>query len=331
MSPTNPAIVPAAPELPPIAESPAMRELLRSLHEVAPTPTTVLLLGPRGSGRGRLARFLHLCSGRAGPCVEVRCGGPADLIAASIRPAFWAAAGGTVLLREVGALPEPAQVALVRALQDRDPAAPDEPRVVATAEPSLGPRAVEGLFRSELFYRLNVFPLSVPGLKERALDLAGLARSILSEKAAGEPPRTICEEELADIGTRAHTVADLVGLLCLAPLPEAEARPSSQEEKAVRPAFPGELPLDLEQLERLAIGEALRRAGGNRTQAARLLHIGLRTLRNKLRSWREAGEEVPPSPHAARQDLPALRGPGATETAAILARSWARRSQEGQA
>jgi hypothetical protein len=97
-----------------------------------------------------------------------------------------------------------------------------------------------------------------------------------------------------------------------------------------RAPFPAELPLDLGQLERLAIEEALRRAGGNRTQAARLLRIGLRTLRNKLRAWREAGEEVPPSPHA-RPDLPAPAGPGADVTAAILARAWARRSQERQA
>jgi hypothetical protein len=96
------------------------------------------------------------------------------------------------------------------------------------------------------------------------------------------------------------------------------------------PAFPPSLPLDLARLERLAIEEALRRVKGNRTQAAKLLNIGLRTLRNKLRAWRDAGEEVPAAPRA-RPDQPAPLRPGVSETAAILARRWARRSQEGRA
>jgi two-component system, response regulator FlrC len=317
----------------PIAESPAMRDLLRTLAEVAPTPTTVLLLGQAGSGRGRLGRFLHLHSGRAGPCLEVRCDAPAEEVIAALREAFAAAAGGTVILREVGALAPPAQSALVGALQERDPDASRGVRVVATAEPSLGARAVEGLYRSELYYRLNVFPAAVPGLRERPEDLAGLADSILREESAGAAPPSLDDGALEALRERAGSVGELVRLLrpACAPgagtltvrdlpgLPPAEARP----------AFPGELPLDLAQLERLAIEEALRRAGGNRTQAARLLNIGLRTLRNKLRAWREAGEEVLPSPRG-RQEVPALRGPGAAETAAILARSWARRSQEGQ-
>jgi DNA-binding NtrC family response regulator len=98
------------------------------------------------------------------------------------------------------------------------------------------------------------------------------------------------------------------------------------DEPAAAPTFPSAFPLDLVELERLAIGEALRRVNGNRTQAARLLNIGLRTLRNKLRAWRDAGEEVPPSPRA-RPEGPASARPGADATAAILARSWARRSQ----
>jgi DNA-binding NtrC family response regulator len=310
-----------------------MRELIRALVEVAPTPTTVLLLGQPGSGRGRLGRFLHLRSGRPGPCVEVRCDAPAEEAISALRAAFTAAEGGTVLLREVGALAPIAQAALVGALQERDPTAPTGARVVATAEASLGARAVEGLYRSELFYRLNVFPVAVPPLRERPEDLAGLAESILREESEGAAP-TLGDDALEVLRERAGTVGDLVRLLKPACTPGAALVSASdltgREAAEARLAFPGELPLDLAQLERLAIEEALRRAGGNRTQAARLLNIGLRTLRNKLRAWREAGEEVLPSPHA-RQEVPALRGPGAAETAAILARSWARRSQEGQA
>lgn len=330
----SPAVVGTTPEPPPVAESPAMRELLRALLEVAPTPTTVLLLGQPGSGRGRLGRFLHLCSGRAGPCLEVRCDAPAEEAVAALRAAFAAADGGTVLLRQVGALAPSAQAALVGAFQERDPDAARGARVVATAEPSLGARAVEGLYRSELYYRLNVFPLAVPALRERPEDLAGLAEAILLEGSAGAPPPSLGDDALEALRERAGSVAELVRLLRPACTPGggmvlALDLPGQAPTEA-RPAFPGELPLDLAQLERLAIEEALRRAGGNRTQAARLLNIGLRTLRNKLRTWREAGEEVLASPHS-RQEAPALRGPGAAETAAILARSWARRSQERQA
>ncbi len=321
-------------EPPPIAESPAMRELLRTLVEVAPTPTTVLLLGQPGSGRGRLGRFLHLTSGRTGPCLEVRCDAPSEETLAALRSAFAGAEGGTVLLREVGALSPAAQAALVGALQERDPDAARGVRVVATAEISLGARAVEGVYRSELYYRLNVFPVVVPGLRERPEDLAGLAESILRQESAGGAPPVLGDDALVELRERAGSVGELVRLLRPACAPgggTVTARDLPGHEAAEgRAAFPGQLPLDLAQLERLAIEEALRRAGGNRTQAARLLNIGLRTLRNKLRAWREAGEEVLPSPHA-RQDVPALRGPGADETAAILARSWARRSQEGQA
>jgi DNA-binding NtrC family response regulator len=101
------------------------------------------------------------------------------------------------------------------------------------------------------------------------------------------------------------------------------------DEPAVAPVFPSALPVDLVELERLAIGEALRRVNGNRTQAARLLNIGLRTLRNELRAWHDAGEEVPPSLEL-RPDRPAAARPGASATA-LLARSWARRSQTEQA
>jgi DNA-binding NtrC family response regulator len=322
------------PESAPIAASPAMIRLLRALEDVAPTPTTVLLLGEPGSGRGRLARFLHLRSGRAGPCLEIRCqGGPESFPA--LGPAIASAAGGTVILREVGALAAPAQAFLVRALGDRPADPARAARLIATAGPDLGARAMAGSFRSDLFYRLNVFPAEVPALPERLEDLAGLTASILAERTdAGAPRRTLSPGALDALrGRPPASVRELAELL-------DRLRPEGGEicaaelvgRHAVRMTapFPEALPLDLSALERLAIEEALRRARGNRTQAARLLHIGLRTLRNKLRAWRAAGEEVPPPP-GARQEPPVSAGPGADQTAAILARGWARRSQERSA
>jgi DNA-binding NtrC family response regulator len=335
-APTAPEPDRAATELTPVAESPAMREAVRGLLEVAATPTTVLLLGAAGTGRGRLARWLHLTSGRTGACVELRCS-VADRGLSTLRAALGEATGGTLVLRDVDALRGPAQAILARALQDRA-ADPDAPRVVATAAPDLPARAAAGAFRSELFYRLNVFPVAVPSLAERTEDLAGLATSILREDAGPDAPLpALASDALHALLSRPlpESVPELARLLRQARRPGA-ALLTADDLFGPRPAaaqltFPEAFPLDLGQLERLAIEEALRRAGGNRTQAARLLHIGLRTLRNKLRAWREAGEEVPPSPHAARHDLPAPRGPGAEETAAILARAWARTSQQRSA
>jgi len=329
----SPAV--AAPQdLAPVAESPAMREAARAIQEVAPAPTTVLLLGARGSGRGRLARWLHALSGRTGPLVEIDCASQAERTLSSLRPALAEAAGGTLVLREVCALKGAAQAILARALQDRG-ADTGAPRIVATTTPDLAARVDAGAFRSDLFYRLHVFPVAVPALGERAEDLAGLAASILREEALpGAPVPALSEDALAALRGREYEDGIPALARCL-----RQARPPGAPAitaldlfgpRPPRAPFPADLPLDLGQLERLAIEEALRRAGGNRTQAARLLRIGLRTLRNKLRAWREAGEEVPPSPHA-RPDVPTPGGPGADVTAAILSRAWARRSQERQA
>lgn len=330
-SPTRPT---GEVDLAPVAESAAMREALRAVQEVAATPTTVLLLGAAGAGRGRLARHLHALSGRTGPCVELACTAT-DRTLAALQPALAAAQGGTVILRDVDKLRGPAQAVLARALQDRREEA-QAPRIVATASPELPARAAAGAYRSELFYRLNVFPVSVPSLAERVEDLAGIAASVLREDAGPDAPLPALAKDaaaaLADLPL-AGGIPELAALLRKARRPGAEVITAADlfgtRPAEPRPTFPDALPLDLAQLERLAIEEALRRAGGNRTQAARLLHIGLRTLRNKLRAWREAGEEVPPSPHALRHDLPAQRGPGAEATAAILARAWARTSQQG--
>jgi len=329
LSSSAPSQAAARPEPPPVAESPAMREVLRALDEVAPTPTTVLLLGPRSSGRARLGRYLHSRSGRTGPCLEIRCGAVAALSDPALQATLAASAGGTLLLREVGALPGEAQGRLARALQDRDPGV----RVISTATPDLAARAAAGAFRSDLFYRLDVFPVAVPPLCERPEDLAGIASSLLAEEAEarGTAPRALSEGALEALRSLPlpGNLAELAALLRRAAQRSGPALRAADllGEGPAPAAFPEDLPLDLGRLERLAILEALRRAGGNRTQAARLLHIGLRTLRNKLRAWREAGEEVIASPRA-RPELPARPGPGAAETAAILARAWARRSQE---
>lgn len=324
-------------DLAPVAESDLMQEVLHALQEVAPTPTTVLLLGERGTGRARLARLIHARSGRKGPCREIPCDAPARLAAWLRGDALSATTDGTVILREVGALPSGAQAQLVRALQARDAEGGLLDRIVAIAGADLPARVAAGAFRSDLYYRLDVFTIAVPPLRDRSEDLALLASGLLAEAALamGRPTPTLSVGALSALRAQPlpGNLPVLAGLLrhALQQAPGAvlEAADLFGADGPDRTAFPEELPLDLGALERLAIGEALRRVSGNRTQAARLLNIGLRTLRNKLRTWREAGEEVPVSART-RPTAPAAEGPGAEQTAAILARSWARRSQEGR-
>jgi transcriptional regulator with GAF, ATPase, and Fis domain len=192
-----------------------MREVLAAADDVAETPTTILLLGESGTGKEVLARYVHARSSRAaGPWVAVNCAAlPADLLESELfgheRGAFTGAAerrtgrfelasGGTLLLDEVSEIPVALQAKLLRALQEREidriggqrPVAVDV-RVIAASNRDLAGMVARGQFRSDLYYRLNVFPIVVPPLRERREDLPALAAGLLEEAAAelGRPAR----------------------------------------------------------------------------------------------------------------------------------------------
>jgi two-component system response regulator FlrC len=337
-----------------------MREVLEAARDVATTPTTVLLLGESGTGKELVARFLHAESQRQGPWVAVNCAAlPAELLESELfgheKGAFTGAADrragrfeqaqrGTLLLDEVSELPLLLQAKLLRVLQEREVdrvggqrPIPVDVRVIATSNRDLWQMVQRGQFRSDLYYRLNVFPIILPPLRERPEDLAALAAALLADAAQslGRPAPELDAGALALL--QAHpfpgNVRELRNALeralvrCRGPLLGAShlrlgriegetvlapvARPIAPalDEIAAAPAgaataLPAELPLDLSALERIAIGEALRRVKGNRTHAARLLGIGLRTLRNKLRAYREAGIDVAAAEPAARQLWP---------------------------
>jgi two-component system, response regulator FlrC len=368
-----------------------MREALGAAVDVAGTATTVLLLGESGTGKEVLARYLHLRSTRsAGPWVAVNCAAlPGELLESELfgheRGAFTGAserrAGrfeqahrGTLLLDEISELPLRLQAKLLRAIQEREidrvggrQPIPVDVRLIATSNRDLAEMVRRGLFRSDLYYRLNVFPIVVPALRDRREDLPALCAQLLAEAAgsAGRPaPRlsasaleALAEEpfpgnvrelrnlleravvrcrgeviEAADLrrvgataralgGAAASASATLIATSTSTPTPA----PSSSS------TFPVHLPLDLAHLERLAIEEALRRMNGNRTHAARLLGIGLRTLRNKLRTWREETSHGPADP-AARHLLPCAEAEDADENPTpSLGLSGARGSHEEQA
>src|SRR5262245_16740188 len=191
----------------PIGNAPALRAVLDQVAKVAPTDSTVLITGETGTGKELIARAIHARSLRsARPFVSVNCGAiPTGLIASELfgheRGAFTGAmqrrlgrfevaAGGTLFLDEVGELPAETQIALLRVLQEREfervggsrPILADV-RVIAATNRDLQAAIAVGGFRSDLFYRLNVFPIEVPPLRERREDIRALVEHFAARYA----------------------------------------------------------------------------------------------------------------------------------------------------
>jgi two-component system response regulator FlrC len=335
------APAPRGPAPLPVAESIAMREVLSAAEDVAVGNTTVLVLGESGTGKEVIARYVHRCSPRAsGPWVAVNCAAmPAELLESELfgheRGAFTGAGErrlgrieqadkGTLLLDEISELPPPLQAKLLRVLQEREVdrlgggrSVPVDVRIIATSNRDLGQMVERKLFRADLYYRLYVFPIVLPPLRERPDDIPVLANHLLRKLAEelGRPVPTLADDalrglsryrfpgnvrELGNILERAlvrcrYSVIDLQYLDLGIPEPRSSVAAMGRTERAPLPErrfLPEGVPIDLGSLERLAIQEALRRENGNRTRAARTLGISLRTLRNKLREYRERAEGI---------------------------------------
>jgi two-component system response regulator FlrC len=332
-TPAAPAARTAAPI--PVAESAAMREVLGAAEDVAMGNTTVIILGESGTGKEVVARYIHRCSPRAsGPWVAVNCAAmPAELLESELfgheRGAFTGAAErrvgrieqadkGTLLLDEISELPPPLQAKLLRVLQEREVdrlgggrPVPVDVRIIATSNRDLGQMVERKLFRADLYYRLFVFPIVLPPLRDRPDDIPVLANHLLRKLAEdlGRPAPALADDalrgmaryrfpgnvrELGNILERAlvrcrYSVIDLQHLDIGVHEPRTSIAALGRTERAPLPErrfLPEGVPIDLGSLERLAIQEALRRENGNRTRAARILGISLRTLRNKLREYR---------------------------------------------
>ena len=189
-----------------IGTSPALEAVRRAIAQVAPTDATVLLLGETGVGKELAARALHRQSPRRLlPFVPVSCGALAPGLvvselfgheAGSFTGAvkrrigrFERADRGTLFLDEIGELPAEAQVLLLRAIQEREiervggDAVPIDVRIIAATNRELASEVRAGRFRADLFYRLNVFPIAIPPLRERRSDIAALAADFLAHFA----------------------------------------------------------------------------------------------------------------------------------------------------
>jgi len=331
-----------------IAEDPASREVLALARRVAQADATVLVTGESGVGKEVVAQFIHRNSARAeGPFVAINCAAiPDNLLEATLfgyeRGAFTGATqphagkfeqaqGGTLLLDEITEMPLALQAKLLRVLQQREvervggkrPIALDV-RLLATSNRDLEAEVRAGRFREDLYYRLNVFPLHVPALRERPRDILPLARAMLARAAKGRagPSFSLSKEaesrltaytwkgnirELENVVQRAMILAPgspapgilapgiasgaviEVEHLCL-PTSDAGARsPAAAPDAAAEVAAPAgqkPLPTDLKSLERAHILDTLAAVGGVRKAAAERLGMSERTLRYKLAQYR---------------------------------------------
>jgi len=316
-----------------LGESEPMRVVMRQVERLTPVGTTVLITGESGTGKELIARALHARSPRAAmPFVAVNCGAiPAGLIESELfghargaftdartarRGLFSEADGGTLFLDEVGELPPPAQVKLLRVLQEgeirpvgENRAEKVDVRVLAATLRDLGRLVERGEFREDLYYRLNVVNVRVPPLRERPTDILLLARAFLARfnrELNREPPvRGFGPEaeallasyawpgnvrELENAMERAVLLAE--GELILPEnLPERLwAVPPPASAPALTPTRPSsEANLSLKQairdLEESYIRAALRRTRGNRTRAAEVLEISHRALLYKIKEY----------------------------------------------
>ena len=320
-----------------IGHSPAFIDALTLLRKAAGTNVTVLLTGETGVGKERFARTLHAMSSRAGgPFVAVNCAAiPAELVESELfgtergaftgavqsRPGrFERADGGTLLLDELGELPLPTQAKLLRVLQEGEieRLGATEPRkvdvrVVAATNVDLQAAVQAGAFRSDLLYRLNVYPIRVPSLREREVDIEPLAQHLLARfvKRHGKAvagftdraldalrhyswPGNVREMEnlieRALILTNADQPIDAQTLLpglpetpCLSPDAAGQLQPRSGAE--IR-ALCDELlsqQLSLDALQDLVIRETVRRHDGNLAAAARTLGLSRAQVSYRLR------------------------------------------------
>jgi two-component system response regulator FlrC len=322
---------------PVITQDPDMLATLELAEQAAKGKATMLIQAESGTGKELLARWIHQSSLRSdGPYVAVNCAAlPDNLLEAELfgyeKGAFTGANGqkpgkfelahtGTILLDEIGEMVPLLQAKLLRVLQEQEvdrlggrKPIPIDIRVIATTNKNLKSLVNAGTFREDLYYRLNVIPLTIPPLRNRRDDIPLLARHF-------------CEKHNAEAGKNIELAPETIGLLTNCAWPGnarelenviqralalatgpvihprdlflerdvAEIKPSEvrsrvmEHEQTVTPeSLDLKAGLTVSEMEKRLIQFTLEQTSGNRTRAADLLGISLRTLRNKLREYRE--------------------------------------------
>ncbi|MBX9769568.1 MAG: sigma-54 dependent transcriptional regulator [Bdellovibrionales bacterium] len=297
------------------SQSPEMKRILQMATSVATTKATILILGESGTGKEVLARHIHDSSPRnKNKFVAINCAAvPENLLESELfgfekgsftgahqaKPGkFELASGGTLLLDEMSEMPLPLQAKLLRVLQEGEierigGAGPKkiDCRVIATSNRDLSAMVQQGRFRGDLYYRLNVVTFRLPALRDRRVDIAPLAKHFLQLSCLKNalPPKVLTEEALNLLSSAewSGNIRELQNAIerasCLSPDSSLD---STHFKDVSGGAAPGVEGYNLEDLERKTIIRALAETGQNRTRAAELLGINVRTLRNKINIYR---------------------------------------------
>ena len=305
-----------------IGEAPAMAQVTGLIERVAPTDSSVLVLGETGTGKELVARRVHELSSRSDqPFVPVNCGAlPEHLVESEFfghrkgaftgadrarTGLFEVAHGGTLFLDELGELDKAMQVKLLRFLEsgeirrvgENDPLHVDV-RVISATNGDLAEMVRDGDFREDLYFRVNTFEIQLPPLRERKEDLPALAEALLcrSLKRSQVEEGMISAEVLArlsnyewpgNVRELANVIERAVIMSGAAPI-QIEHLPSWLEQvKVTSVAFrmPG-VPMTLREVERELVQGVLERHGGDKPQAAAELGIALKTLYNKINHYK---------------------------------------------
>ncbi len=308
-----------------IGKSGSMQRIFALIRQVADTRSRILISGESGTGKELVARAIHSQSSRKNePFVTVNCGAlPETLLESELfgymkgaftgaiankQGLFEAAHGGTLFLDEISATTAALQIKLLRVLQDREfkrvGGTADikvDVRILAASNRDLQDDVRKGLFREDLYYRLNVIPICLPPLRDRKEDIPLLIDLFLKKNAAGHPPKRVTHEAMqsflayrwpGNVRELENTIERLAILTTgdiITPdhLPDAFRSGSVSSE-----LVPRDIPdagIDLEKLlqnaERTLLYRALERAGGIKTEAAKLLGLSFRSFRHRLQKY----------------------------------------------
>lgn len=296
-----------------VAESKEMRRILEIVREIAKTDITVLLTGESGVGKEVIARYIHKHSLRSNqPFVAINCAAITETLleaelfgyekgaftgATERKPGkFELANKGTILLDEISEMAYRLQAKLLRVIQEKEvdrvggtkPVAIDV-RIIATTNKDLAEEVKKGNFREDLFYRINVFPIRIPPLRERIDDIIPLAEFFLKRLSNKMSKKfTITEDMKKYLLKRPWhgNVRELENFIYRSAVLSQDGILRLQEEEL--DLFEEEKPIkvgSLKDAERELIVDALKKTKGNRTKAAKILGISVRTLRNKINEY----------------------------------------------
>jgi two-component system, NtrC family, response regulator HydG len=301
-----------------VCRSPSMARLLITAEKVAATRSTVLIQGESGTGKEVLARFIHRHSDSLGkPFLAINCAAlPPNLLESELfghvkgaftgansdkKGLFIEAGEGTLFLDEVGEIPLEMQAKLLRALQEKEVRQvgglkdiPVQARIIAATNRDLRTMVMEGRFREDLYYRLAVFPLFIPPLRERREDILLLARNFLARTQPdhlGFSPKAVRQMEaypwpgnVRELENWVEYAAVMSGHEMI--LPEHFPLPQEPSSRDPLAGLAADMPA-LEELERRYTKLVLEHTAGNRSEAARIMGIGISTL------WRHLKDDKP--------------------------------------